>query len=87
MKLSGVKPIAGFLVTKEEETRLRSDAGLQIEENTDDFLIYGEVVIGTDKFPVGSFVIYHVLESLSFRDGSQVFNLVREEDVFGTYTP
>lgn len=86
MDINHVRPLKGFLVTKETEDTIQTKSGLLTQENTDDFLVHGEVVKSdNDSYPVGSQVIYHILDTESFRDGTDVYSLLSEDKVKGLY--
>jgi co-chaperonin GroES (HSP10) len=88
MKASAFSPRTGFIVTKKEVSRNTTATGLEVEENSDDFLVYAEVVVsGSSAYVPGDTVVYHVLDSQSFRDGADTYNVVQEGDVLGTYDP
>jgi hypothetical protein len=86
MDIKGVRLLPGFLVTRETDDTVATKSGLLTQENTDDFLVHGEIVIsGTDKYKQGEHIIYHILDTESFRDGTDVYSLLPEEKVKGFY--
>ena len=89
MKVNCFAPGPGFIVVRKEQTQSRSEAGLEVEENSDDFLTFAQVVVTSDEkeFPTGAFVVFHALDAQSFRDGSVTYNLVDVLDIVGTYAP
>ena len=88
MRVGQFVPVTGYVVTKKEDAGAAYASGFQIEENTDDFLVHAEVVVSSSSaYATGTCVVYHVLESQSFRDGADIYNLVNESDILGVYTP
>ncbi len=86
MRTSNIVPRTGYLITKKEETVTKE--GLEYEENTDDFLVYAQVVVSSSlNYSKGEFVIYHVIEAQEFGDGSLIYNFIHEDNILGTYVP
>jgi len=87
MDVTKFVPKKGLLIVKSPVKDLKTESGFEVEENTDDFLVYAEVVASDDSnYSVGSFVVLHTLYTQEFRDGADVYMVVEIEDVLGTYT-
>lgn len=86
MKVSAFCPRPGYLVITQEVQEVTTKSGLITNENTDDFLLNGKVVVSGDSaFPVGAQVVYHVIDCESFRDGTDAYYLVHADNIRGTY--
>lgn len=88
MKVEKISLRDGYLIARKAVVDAKTDSGFEVEENSDDFLVHAEVVnSATEKISLGMFIIFHVLDAQEFRDGSDTYLLVRDEDVVGTYNP
>ena len=86
MNIQGVRPNPGYLVTQENESTVKTKSGVISTENTDDFLVYGKVVKSdSQRYPEGCMVIYHILDTESFRDGTLTFSIVHQDKIKGLY--
>lgn len=86
MNIKGVKPLNGFVITQETEDTIKTKSGILTQENTDDFLVHGLVVkSASKKYPEGTNIIYHILDTESFRDGIEAYSLLHEDKVKGIY--
>ena len=86
MNIQNIKPIKGYVITTQTKDEVATKSGLIVNENTDDFVVHAKVVISSsDLYPVDTDVVYHILDSESLRDGSDVYSLVHEDKVKGTY--
>jgi co-chaperonin GroES (HSP10) len=86
MKVSAFKPSPGYLVTKQEAEEVTSKSGFVTNENTDDFLVNGQVVSSADsRYNIKDVVVFHVIDVESFRDGSDTYYLVHADNIRGTY--
>ena len=88
MKVSSITPREGFLIVKKSSIDTTTDSGFEVEENSDDLLVFAEVVSSSSAdFPKSSFVVFQELYAQEFRDGSDSYLLLQEDDVVGTYQP
>lgn len=91
MKLSGVQPLPHFLVLEMPDKQDNKTAsGILLTENTNEYVLNSEVLIGTETYPVGTVVIYHVIDvDSAFRDATinKGYMLLHEDKVRGTYKP
>ena len=86
MKVENFIPHEGYLVVSKESGDVKTASGFQTTENTDDFLIFGEVISTNSKtYAKGEIVVFATFLAQEFRDGASTFLLVNEEDVRGTY--
>ena len=76
-----------YLILKIEAQRNATPGGIIVEENTDDFLLVGEVVKAhpASLYKVASKVLFHILNAESFRHGADDFYLLDESFVKGIY--
>lgn len=88
MKIEGITPREDFLIVKKFASDVATDSGFEVEENSDDLLVFAEVVkSGVSEFPPATYVVFHALEAQEFRDGSASYLLIHETDVLGVYNP
>ena len=86
MNINKIKLIDGYLITKQGKEERETKGGILVVENEGDFLVHAEVVnSGVDEYPVGTRIVYHVLDSQDFRDGADSYSLVHKTNVRGTY--
>lgn len=85
MNVQSFKPKAGYLVVQRSVPDEPSSSALQIEENTDDFLVTARVISDLSVlYPRNTEVVFEELFAQAFRDGSTVYYLIREDDIVGT---
>jgi len=76
----------GLLIVEKSAEERKTKAGIVLEENTDDMLVHGTVLKSTsEKFAEGDDVVFHILDSETFRDEEKVFYFVSENKIKGTY--
>jgi co-chaperonin GroES (HSP10) len=90
MKIKAISPREGYFVTKQyPQTRKQDKTNFEVEENTDDFTVFAEVVHANPKklstISKGDNIIFQPLEAQPFRDGDEVYYFIKEKYVLGTY--
>jgi len=86
MKIENVSLNPGLVITDQSVDEASTVSGIIVNENTDDFLVHAKVVnSASEMYPVGTGVIYHILDTESFRDGANAYSLVHESKVKGIY--
>jgi len=86
MDISKINLNSGQLLIETAESENKTESGLILEENTDDFLVYGKIVLSSSSdYFINTQVIFHVLDSETLRDAGKVFSLVRDDKIRGVY--
>lgn len=86
MNVKKFTPSAPFILTKITK-EVREDRVIIVEENTDDFVLIGEVVktFPGSEIKEGDHVVFHVLNAESLRDGSDDYYLLDVKHIRGFY--
>ena len=87
MNVSKISPRAPYVVSSREVIENKSSSGIVTKENTDDFIVFADIVATSDdkKFPLGTTIVYHVTDSYPVRDGAKSYDMVNVGNVLGTY--
>ena len=86
MKLDFIKLNPGLLLALQDTEEVKTDSGILLEENTDDYVVHAKVVSSSSKlYKVDTNIIFHILDSESLRDGAKSYSLVHEDKVKGVY--
>ena len=88
MKVDSITLKPGYLLVEQSNEEVETTGGIVFEENTDDFVVYAKVInSSSEKYPVGEFVVFHVLETDSIRDQLKAYSMIQEDKILGTYVP
>jgi co-chaperonin GroES (HSP10) len=92
MRISLINPKQGYIVVKRVPVEERTESGLVLTENDDDFVCYGLVVRAPEgsAWKEGVQVMFHILDGQSFKaldsaDSTQNYVILKEDSVLGTY--
>lgn len=88
MDITKVRPREGYIVVSQVVETRKTESGLELEENDDDFIAHATVVHGNGAYKAGAEVIFSVLENLAFFDSTNPgmqFAFIKEDTVIGTY--
>ena len=84
--ISKIVPGEGYLILKKNDLDTSTASGFEVEENTDDFLVYAEVKnSGSEEYTSGEGVIFNSIDAQEFRDGADTYILLHTDAVLGKY--
>ena len=87
MNIDKFKPLPSLLIVKKPVTESKTESGFEVEENSDDFLVWAEIIkSGSPEYKSGEAIVFHALYTDEFRDGSDSYFLVHEDDIVGHYS-